>query len=217
MNDYWDTFAYSLPRNHFHLLIKTKSTEETLKAGLKDFGLINKTTFRRLFLHLSLSYNLDTPFELQLRSYKNLVNLPPKIEQQLPPESSPKAFHDKLAEWVLSERFRRFMLSYAKAINIQENRNGSLLQTRFRRKEVHGQQNCKNVVIYLHRNAIHHRLCAELGDFPWDSYNSLLSNSQTSLNRKTVFQWFDGKESFLKCHLDNVKNWRSQQLYIIEE
>ncbi|HHB78011.1 MAG TPA: hypothetical protein ENK85_02110 [Saprospiraceae bacterium] len=35
MNEYWDTYTYSLPRNHFHLLIKTKSTAETLRDTIR--------------------------------------------------------------------------------------------------------------------------------------------------------------------------------------
>ena len=209
--------AYSLPRNHFHFIIKTKSTEAILQAALKDFDHITKTFFRILFASLPLSPNLDSSSELELLSFKNLVNLTPQTQQLLPPDLSPEELHKELAEWVLSERFRRFMMSYAKAINRQENRTGSLFQKLFRRKEVHGINNCKNVTIYIHRNAIHHGLCLELDDFPWSSYPNLLADTPTSLKRKTVLQWFDGKEAFLKLHLENVQNWKKRELYVMED
>jgi REP element-mobilizing transposase RayT len=103
----------------------------------------------------------------------------------------------------VSEKFRRFFISYSQAINKQENRTGSLFQKNLKKKKIHNQNQLIWLVYYIYRNPIHHGLQHTL-NYKWSSYNALTSKSKTSLKRKEVFEWFGGKEAFLEFHQQNV-------------
>ncbi|RZK44455.1 MAG: TonB-dependent receptor, partial [Pedobacter sp.] len=89
---------------------------------------------------------LPNHFHLLVR-IKNFADLP-KIEQTLRHGQeliiSP--------ERIISEQFRRFFVSYAKSIKVQEERTGSLFEKNFRRKLVDSDEYFTNLVAYIHRN-----------------------------------------------------------------
>lgn len=125
--------------------------------------------------------------------------------------------HQELASWVVSEKFRRLLLGYAKAINKQEKRNGSLFQKIFRRKKVDGEESCKGVAAYIHRNGVHHKYSDKIENYPWSSYGSCLSEQPTLLRRDKVLDWFGGKQEYVKYHKNYVEEWKDLQRFLIEE
>ncbi len=223
MKDYWDTFAYCLLSNHFHLLVRIKSQADILLAGIRDFKSVDKTFFQKTLRSIDLKKQmaeakgtgLRKPADL--RNFQNLVNLPQNTRTQLPTGLPSELLHQKLACWAVSERFRRFFLGYAKAINVQENRRGSLFQKVFRRKPVEGEENGKAVITYIHRNPVHHGYCRQMEDYPWSSYLSFLSNRPSLLKRKEVLEWFGGRVAFIEWHKKKVLDWKVLQRLIIED
>ncbi|MEZ4891474.1 MAG: hypothetical protein R2778_00455 [Saprospiraceae bacterium] len=109
---------------------------------------------------------------------------------------------EKAISNTVSNQFRLFFLSYAKAINKQEGRVGSLVPQNFIRLHVSGLQHCKTVVQYIHSNPQLHDLCGDFSDWKDSSYLSLLSNHETLLQREAILNWFCGKEAFQKAHKD---------------
>ena len=105
-----------------------------------------------------------------------------------------------LASWAVSERIRRFHLSYSKAINKQQNRRGSLMQKPFRRKLFKGKNNLKRLIRYIHNNPVHHGYVYDIGDYKWSSYNSFFSKEATSLHREEVISMFGGIKAFEEFH-----------------
>ncbi len=217
MKDYWDTFAYCLLPNHFHLLVQVKSQESILEAGSQHFSNIDKTFFFKLFPQLDRNVLANDPAVADLLNFQNLVNLNTKHRSLLSSSITQEDLHYKLALWAVRERFRRFLLGYSKAINVQEKRNGSLFQKIFRRELVEGEENCKGVAIYIHRNGIHHHYCSQLEAYPWSSYNTVLSKKSTMLKKNIVLDWFDGLEKFKDAHQAYVEDWKCLQKLIIEE
>ena len=92
-----------------------------------------------------------------------------------------------------------------------------MFQKLFRRKEVIGLDNLKQVTLYLHRNPIHHGYAVDIHDDAWTSYRSVLSAQQTSLERKKVLEWFDGQSSFQQVHEDYIDGWRNTREWLLEE
>jgi hypothetical protein len=45
-------------------------------------------------------------------------------------------------------------------------------------------------VWYVHKNAVHHQLTNSIGEWPYHSYRSLVSDAPTSLLREEVIEWF---------------------------
>jgi len=86
--------------------------------------------------------------------------------------------------------------TYAKAINKRFGRTGALLESNFHRKPIEDIEYFKNVVIYIHNNPVHHRICKQPIDYPWSSYLSCMSLKSTKLKRDKVIGWFDNKANF---------------------
>jgi putative transposase len=107
---------------------------------------------------------------------------------------------------VVSEMFRRFFMSYAKAINKQENRTGSLFRKNFKRKKITDLNYLKEVVIYIHRNPQRHGFVNNFSDYPWSSYNRIMEENITKLKRIEVLEWFGDRDSFFSSHLSKQQD-----------
>ena len=105
--------------------------------------------------------------------------------------------------------------AYAQAINIQENRTGSLFQRPFLRKEVDNSEYFKQLVVYIHTNAQLHGFIDDFRDYPWSSYGTMLSLKPTRIQREKVIGWFNSKGEFIDHHNQEFKTDLFSQ-YILE-
>lgn len=96
--------------------------------------------------------------------------------------------------------FFNFLNSYTKTFNKIYNRKGGLFIDYLRRVEVKTHQQFGTTVFYIHKNPVHHGLCKKLDQWPWSSYNTMISDKPTKLLRKEVLDWFGGLEGFLEYH-----------------
>ncbi len=113
---------------------------------------------------------------------------------------------------IVSELFRRLFTSYAKAINKQENRTGSLFQKNFKRIPVNNQAYFNQLIYYIHANPKRHGIIDDFKQYPYSSYGSILSNKPTKLYREQAIDWFGSKQSFETFHrqkqnLRDISNW----------
>lgn len=122
----------------------------------------------------------------------------------------------KFIREMVSEQFRLMFMSYAKAINKQENRVGSLFQKNFKRLCVNSDAHLLNLVLYIHANPQLHDLCGDFRDWSDSSYASMLSSSKTNLRRSEVLEWFGGKEQFVLRHNEYV-DWKMAGDWLIED
>jgi hypothetical protein len=239
MTGYFQTFAYCLLENHFHLFVKGVSPEILLNRAAQDFDVVNKTFFkdyvspwlRRIGWDVSAMTidqtrdltNFKNCSDIDLTNFKNLLNL---YEQHGDTQSNPdlyplnlakSSFKEQLCSYVLSERFRGFMLGYAKAVNKQENRTGSLFQKAFRRKYVADDvREKRQVLCYIHHNPIHHFYSYSYESYPWSSYSNYLTQSPTMLCRDEAIRWFGSEEEFIRISQD-YKTHKKSFAWIIEE
>jgi putative transposase len=123
---------------------------------------------------------------------------------------------ERTAENIVSELFRRFLMSYSKAINTQQNRKGSLFQKNFRRVHVDNESYFTTVISYLHSQMRHHGFKTNDEDYPWSSYRRILMDRPSKLQKQYVLEWFGGKEAYIKFHRTN-NSFHEIQKYIIEE
>ena len=191
LDSFIDTYAYCLLPNHFHLLIRVKEINEFLYSFKNKFQ-VWPTRLRQKF------GNIDLP-DLQ-----DLEDLPPTLKPII-------------TEWLVSEQFRRFFLSYSKAINKQEGREGSLMQKNFRRKRIDKLAYLTQVIWYIHRNPVHHGVWNNYKDYPWSSFPLIEENKGQGLALKEIFELFDGKTNFLKFHATKMHDWKIAKRYIIED
>ncbi|MBU2914587.1 MULTISPECIES: hypothetical protein [Reichenbachiella] len=91
------------------------------------------------------------------------------------------------------------------------NRRGSLFIPNFKRIEITSNDYLTKVIHYLsvrkagiHHNPIHHRFGKQYDDWPHSSYNALISNQPTRLQRQEIIEWFGSTEAFRSFHQQNI-------------
>ncbi len=113
---------------------------------------------------------------------------------------------------IVSELFRRLFTGYAKAINKQEERTGSLFQKNFKRIVVSNEFYFNQLIYYIHANPQRHGIVEDFKKYPYSSYTSILSEKPTKLLRKETLEWFGSKQSFETFHnreqsLKDINGW----------
>ncbi|HTM65182.1 MAG TPA: hypothetical protein VL093_02600 [Flavipsychrobacter sp.] len=104
----------------------------------------------------------------------------------------------------IMERFSNFLNAYTKAFNKVYERKGALFMDYIKRNIVSKSSDFTTYVWYIHKNAVHHSLADTVGDWKYDSYQSLLSDSPTALMRNELIEWFGSKRSFMQFHQQPV-------------
>tara|TARA_B110000091_G_C13777651_1_gene459589 strand:+ start:321 stop:923 length:603 start_codon:yes stop_codon:yes gene_type:complete len=99
-----------------------------------------------------------------------------------------------------SQQFSNLFNTYVQAINKQNNRHGSLLETPFRRKHIANETYLKNLILYIHNNPIQHNFVKKLDDYPWSSYASIISDKKTAVEREKVLAQFENIANFIDSH-----------------
>lgn len=99
-----------------------------------------------------------------------------------------------------SQQFSNFFNAYAKAINHQRNRSGSLFERPFKRILVDTDAYFLKLIIYIHRNPQWHKIMPDFRDWAYSSYHTLLSDRPTRLKRDDVLDWFNGVNDFQTIH-----------------
>jgi REP element-mobilizing transposase RayT len=99
-----------------------------------------------------------------------------------------------------SKAFHRFFTSFSKAINKQEKRHGSLIENPFKRKEVTNVQYLANLVFYIHANPQLHGICDDFRQYPWSSYDRIISGKPSKLKKDAVLAWFNNVDNYIAYH-----------------
>ena len=108
--------------------------------------------------------------------------------------------NDDLEVNKFSQQFLKFSLSYTNKINWEENRNGSLFISHFRRIHVDTEDYLKRLVYYIHNNPEKHELTEDFRLYKYSSYQAILSNKTTNMAREYVLDLFGGKTEFKEYH-----------------
>jgi REP element-mobilizing transposase RayT len=110
----------------------------------------------------------------------------------------------------VSDQFSNFFNAYAKGINKAYNRSGSLFQHPFGRVPITTDRQFWNVISYIHQNPQKHGFVDDFRDWKYSSYGIILDGKPTLLKRKSVLDWFGGKEEYLRLHSDWVGDAQSK-------
>jgi putative transposase len=101
---------------------------------------------------------------------------------------------------LISEKFRFFFTSYTMALNKSLDRHGNLFERPFKRKLITTDDYLRHLIYYIHNNPIHHDLVDNIEDWPFSSYNRILSDKPSKLQKAQVLDWFDGKKNYREFH-----------------
>jgi REP element-mobilizing transposase RayT len=104
----------------------------------------------------------------------------------------------------ISKQFSNLFSSYTQSYNKKYDRAGSLFMKNFKRETVSTDSYFSKIIHYIHANPVHHGFVDAINKWRWSSYNTILSNADTKINRKEVLQWFNTKEGFIQFHQQPV-------------
>lgn len=90
--------------------------------------------------------------------------------------------------------------AYTKAFNKRYERTGALFERPFGRKLVDSPRYFNNLVVYIHRNPQKHGLVDDFRDWPYSSYEAVLSDKPTQIARAAVLDWFGSRADFCHSH-----------------
>ena len=96
--------------------------------------------------------------------------------------------------------FSNFFNSYSKSINKGYNRTGSLFQEHLQRNRITEENYLKQLIVYVHLNPLKHKFSKTFENYSYSSYQSYLSNKETSLDRDFILDLFGGIENFKFYH-----------------
>jgi hypothetical protein len=99
-----------------------------------------------------------------------------------------------------SRQFSHLFNAYAQSFNKAFGRTGSLFERPFHRIEVTSECYIRQLIIYIHHNPQHHGFTENFKDYPWSSYDTILSERPTKLCRGAVIDWFNDKANFMEAH-----------------
>jgi putative transposase len=106
----------------------------------------------------------------------------------------------------LEDQMKRFLSSYSKAFNAQNNREGSLMQKRFKRVCLKDEFHIAYMIAYHHHNPLHHGMVKDYQNWKYTSFNAIMETKPTRLVRDAILQiYFNGdlvraKEEFIRYH-----------------
>jgi len=86
----------------------------------------------------------------------------------------------------------------------------------FKRIHVDSDDYITSIIHYIHHNPIHHGLVKNYQDWIHSSYNEILNNVKTKINRDFVLQWFGSKDELIKFHKESL-NYKTIEKYIMED
>jgi REP element-mobilizing transposase RayT len=106
----------------------------------------------------------------------------------------------------ISYRFSHFFNSYAQSYNKKYKRQGSLFRSSFKRKPVEDKEYFVDLVHYIHSNPVNAGFAKNIEQWEFSSYNLILSESATFLNKPSVIEHFGNIDNFIQVHQSIFKD-----------
>ena len=219
-------FKPLIPDNFYHILnrgndkskifFKKDNYDYFLKkydAYLSDY----LTTYAYCLLgnHFHFLIKLNTTREI-LQTAKKLDDIPNRLAKFLTgPHRHGKSEKLEIAGLIISNQFRKFFMSYAKAINKQETRTGSLFKKNFDRLIIDDIKYLNNVMDYIHKNPVHHKFTNDYKDYSFSSYERIMKPKPSKLPKQQILENFNGKKNYIKFHSEN-HSFSIIEKYIVE-
>lgn len=101
---------------------------------------------------------------------------------------------------IISQQFSNLFNGYAKAINKQQARSGSLFQKNFKRIIINNHKYLTNLIHYIHTNPQNHGLSDDFSNWPYSSYAKYLIAKKSKLPKTEVLDWFGSVEEYKVYH-----------------
>ena len=99
-----------------------------------------------------------------------------------------------------TQQFKHLFKAYSRWFNIRHQRRGSLFEKNYERKEISNDTYFSRLILYIHNNPVHHGFVDDFIEYPWTSYETIISEKPTKLKKHEVIYYFDDLENFKYLH-----------------
>jgi len=137
-------------------------------------------------------------FVVQIRSHEELWEYFSKT-QNLQTNKSP-IYIEEFLEKKVSKAFSNMFNSYAQSYNKWNTRLGSLFMQNMRKEIIRNDEEFRNMIYSAHMNSVELGFARRVEDWPFSSYQSLIGNSDTFLDKEFVLDIFGGLDLFIRYH-----------------
>jgi len=145
-------------------------------------------------------------FLLQIKSEPELM----LWKQELIKEGKLQGTFPTCDQFVL-QQFSNMGNSYCKAFNKTYQRHGRLFTEAIRRQQIDNTRQLVNVVRYIHTHNMAPMPHFTNQQVSRNSYQAILSNASTIIQRWQVLEWFNGHDAFITLHQQPVQNLSLQK------
>lgn len=145
----------------------------------------------------------------------NHFHLLVKTKDYLDIKNQTKEAEENSSKIILGKPFKNFFNSYSKSFNKAHQRMGRLFIQPYKRIKVENENYLKSLIVYVHRNPVHHGLVKNFHEWKYSSYNDFTENTETFVTRKEAISLFGSVDEFVQYH----KVYKSREEdgdYIIE-
>ncbi len=182
-----------IPGNTYHIFNKAIGKDKLFISD-KDYSYFLQK-FDRFILPIAdvLAYCLiPNHFHilLDIKEYDNLKTELPKK-------------YDDTPDIFISQVFSNFFNSYTKSYNKANRRAGRLFCYPYKRILVEDDDYLTYLINYIHRNPVHHGITESFSEWKYSSYNAIVSNKPTKVDRNLVLSLFGSKDEFITFHEEN--------------
>lgn len=106
----------------------------------------------------------------------------------------------------VSQQFSNLFNSYSQAYNKYHKRKGALFRKNYKSKQVSDKLYLRQLVLYIHNNAVHHGFCDHPRKWAFSSYAEYIDDELGFVNKHPIINAFKGKKNLISQH----KNWRNR-------
>ena len=99
-------------------------------------------------------------------------------------------YDQSLISLYISKQFAKLFSSYTQSFNKVNERMGSMFIKNFKRKCANDENYRRELVLYIHMNPVKSALASHPSEWVFSSYNDLLSDNTSFLQRSEVFDLF---------------------------
>lgn len=92
---------------------------------------------------------------------------------------------------------------------------GRLFIQPYKRIKVENENYLKSMIVYVHRNPIHHGLVKYFHEWKYSSYNDFTENTETFVTRTEALSFFDSIDDFILYH-KAYKSMNEEKEFLLE-
>ncbi len=176
------TYAFCYMPNHFHMMLRVKDRRAVIDRMIK----LKKLNLAKI----PILPDYDQP-----ETFNKLITM---LEREAFSVIDIEQLDQMISRFVV-QQFSNLFNGYTQAINKIYRRYGSLFAPRFRRIPVMDEDYGRKLILYIHRNPVHHRFRKRMEQWSYSSYNTYMKSIE-SWDKSPISEYFLTYQDFVEFH-----------------